>query len=70
MTEPEPVQPESSPEPVWVFDHTDVCGTKYRVRESQRTVFENQHRGTCPTCLNALPQCRPATAEDWEIPAP
>lgn len=64
----QPIQPDG--EPIWVYDHTEECGTLYRVRESVRTTFENNNRGTCPTCLQALPAARPATAEDWQTPAP
>lgn len=53
------------PEPVWIYDHTGQCGNLIRIRESDRTAFENRNRGECPTCMQALPEARPATAEDW-----
>lgn len=59
-----PEQP-AGPEPVWVYDHTEQCGNKIRIRESQLVDFENRNRGECPTCMMALPEPRPSTPEDW-----
>lgn len=53
------------PEAVWVFDHTELCGNKMRVKESDVTDFVNRNRGECPTCMQPLGDPRPATAEDW-----
>lgn len=53
------------PEAVWVFDHTEVCGNKVRMKESDLTDFLNRVRGECPTCGQLLPSPRRATAEDW-----
>lgn len=53
------------PEAIWVYDHTEICGNKMRVKASDLTTFENRMRGECPTCMMPLGTPRPATAEDW-----
>jgi hypothetical protein len=65
MSTPEQDGQPAGPEPIWVYDHTEQCGNKIRIRESQRAEFETRSRGECATCHMALPEARPATAEDW-----
>ncbi|MEV0237580.1 hypothetical protein [Nonomuraea sp. NPDC050786] len=53
------------PRSIWVFDHSEICGSRMRVEYRDLASFIKRNRNECPTCWAPLGDPRPAGPEDW-----